>query len=146
MGYGRLRVRGVQTRAHRHAYVLVHGVVPHDVDVLHRCDNPICVNPEHLFLGTKTDNMQDMSRKGRAAGQQRQGERHPLATISDATALRLRKAYGAVVGHRSGANGMTAEQIARAFVLPVGVVRNAVRGVTFKHLPMPLVENRQRSQ
>ena len=51
--------------AHRVAWALSHGSLPEGMSVLHRCDVSLCVNPNHLFLGTHTDNMQDASRKGR---------------------------------------------------------------------------------
>lgn len=64
-GYGRLGWRGVNG-AHRVAYTLAHGAIPKGLLVCHRCDVPLCVNPHHLFVGTNSDNMADMHRKGRA--------------------------------------------------------------------------------
>lgn len=83
LSYGRLRVNGKHKRAHRHAYELIHGALPADVMVLHRCDNRICVNPEHLFLGDNFANMQDMAEKGRAAGFNRVGAKHPMAKLTN---------------------------------------------------------------
>lgn len=63
-GYGMFRRRGVWG-AHRIAWVYTHGDIPPGMHVCHRCDVPNCINPEHLFLGTHTDNMRDMLSKGR---------------------------------------------------------------------------------
>jgi hypothetical protein len=64
--YGQIKVANKNTLAHRVAYLLANGNVPDECDVLHQCDNPLCVNPAHLFLGSHKDNMQDKAKKGRA--------------------------------------------------------------------------------
>lgn len=66
-GYGRVGRNGKSYRAHRLAWEEEHGPIPDGMMVLHRCDNPPCVNVEHLFLGTALDNMRDMVAKGRHA-------------------------------------------------------------------------------
>ncbi len=65
-GYGKVSCGEKKRRAHRVAHELFIGPLPDDLHVLHRCDNPPCVNPTHLFLGTHIDNMRDMEAKGRA--------------------------------------------------------------------------------
>lgn len=65
-GYGQLRYKGVTTRAHRLSYQIAHP--EEDIKgkvILHRCDNPCCINPAHLTCGSQRDNMKDMKRKGR---------------------------------------------------------------------------------
>ena len=67
-GYGRFKFRGAMQRANRVAWWLTHGPVPKGLWVLHHCDNKLCVNPSHLFLGTPTDNVLDMVKKNRHEG------------------------------------------------------------------------------
>ena len=68
-GYGWITIRRRAVLAHRFAWIRANGPIPDGMDVLHRCDNPPCCNPEHLFLGTRADNAKDMIAKGRAAWQ-----------------------------------------------------------------------------
>jgi hypothetical protein len=84
-GYGRLSVPGGrQMRAHRIAWELKNGPIPENMVLCHRCDNPACCNPDHLFIGTHKDNSRDMQRKGRASPPPIfYGDRHHEATIPD---------------------------------------------------------------
>jgi hypothetical protein len=64
-GYGDRTVDGKGWAAHRYAWFERFGPIPTGMHVLHRCDNPPCINPDHLFLGTNADNIKDRDRKGR---------------------------------------------------------------------------------
>ncbi len=85
-GYGRIAIGDRrQGLTHRVSWELSRGQIPDGLCVLHRCDNPPCVNPEHLFLGTHTDNARDRSNKGRSM----HGSGHVDAKLSEADVVEI---------------------------------------------------------
>jgi len=86
--YGSMRFHGCETRAHRVSWMLNRGPIPAGLWVLHRCDNPPCVNPDHLFLGTNSDNQRDSVAKGRAAFL---GRRPPNAKLTEEQVKLIRR-------------------------------------------------------
>lgn len=91
-GYGAINIRGKMTSTHRASYAANVGDIPDGMHVLHRCDVRACINPEHLFLGTHSDNMADMAAKGR--GFALPPERNPLAKLTFAKVASIRAAIG----------------------------------------------------
>ena len=108
-GYGRFGIARRLFQATRVAFFVATGVDPLDMDVCHKCDNPPCCNPEHLFLGTRADNVNDMISKGRAHFQRypakprvrpayiRKGKplgaRNGQAKLDESTVRRIREMY-----------------------------------------------------
>lgn len=117
-GYGALKVGKRHYRAHRLSYEMHHGVDPGDLKVCHKCDNPACVRPEHLFLGTQADNMADKVAKGRTSRAGVRGEAHPMVRFSDADVAEMRSLWfdGRV----------TQTEIARRFDCKVGTVNKII--------------------
>ena len=97
-GYGVVRVHYKMCRAHRVAYELTHGPIPDGLLACHRCDNPPCCNPDHLFLGTRKDNNDDRHAKGRtrSGAGSRYGEAINTAklTADDVRAIRAQSVAG----------------------------------------------------
>jgi hypothetical protein len=87
--YGQVTVHGKKYRAHRYVAEAAFGPIPDGMYVCHRCDNTLCLNPKHLFIGTPLDNMRDKIRKGRA--RHARGEASGQATITDAQVAEVRR-------------------------------------------------------
>lgn len=92
-GYGHCRWNGIYWKAHRISYVLAFGEIPDGLFVLHKCDNPPCVNPAHLFLGTSADNVQDMITKGRWTSPPRIGALNSNAKLTEENVIEIRKMH-----------------------------------------------------
>lgn len=93
-GYG-IFGRSNERLAHRISWILINGKIPNNLFVLHSCDNPSCVNPDHLFLGTDLDNAQDRDNKARCVWPK--GEKHSCSKLTDKQVLEIREIYAS--GH-----------------------------------------------
>ena len=92
-GYGSFKINGKARRSHCVAWMLTNGAMPGNLHVLHRCDNPACCRPDHLFLGTNADNVRDRENKGR--GHTFSGEAHKMAKLTAAQVVEIRALYAA---------------------------------------------------
>lgn len=125
LGYGIVTVQhSTRLRAHRVAWELANGPIPDGVAVCHRCDNPPCINPDHLFLGTHADNMRDMVGKAR----QPHGARNARAKLTADQVAELRAAR---------ARGEPLASLASRFGLTKSGACHVAKGRAWKHAPMP---------
>ncbi len=114
--YGSFKIASyVATRAHRVAYALYYNRSPGGLLVCHHCDNPQCVNPTHLFLGTVQDNSDDMVRKGRAPKLDMRGQRNHAAKLDDRKVAAIRDLIRAGLTNKAIATqfGVTHQLISR---------------------------------
>jgi HNH endonuclease len=101
------------TSSHRMSWRIHYGVIPDEMQVLHHCDNTLCVRPDHLFVGTRSDNMRDMVKKGRQPTAVHpglfSGARNPNAglTAEQVSTMRAKHAEGASVYELSDEYGLT---------------------------------------
>jgi len=112
-GYGVINISGVKL-AHRISWEIYVGNIPKGMVVMHKCDNPICVRPEHLGLGTQIDNLKDMYRKGRAALK----ERRTQSKLTMKIASKIRVAYKS--GH------FTQRRLAKVFHISQAIVCDVI--------------------
>lgn len=108
-------------RAHRASWELFRGPIPSGAIICHHCDNPGCVNPAHLFLGTPKQNTADMLRKGREA----KGARHGLAKLTDQKVRDIRRLHGA---------GVSQYDLADLFRVSQPAIGAIVRRKTWRHV------------
>jgi hypothetical protein len=92
-GYGAFHIEGKPIRAHRASWLLTYGHIPDNLLVLHRCDNPACVRPSHLFLGTHWDNVHDCEAKGRRGYDRIRGSYSTTAILTEQEVAEIRRRY-----------------------------------------------------
>lgn len=128
-GYGVINSGGAgkAIRAHRVAYELFVGPIPngdgyHGTCVLHRCDNPPCVNPEHLFLGTNHDNVLDREAKERNRASRNKGNCNPAAKITESDVLAIR------------ASNLKQRELAKLYGVTFQMISRIKRNKAWKHV------------
>jgi hypothetical protein len=122
-GYGVVWNRRRAILAHRHAYELTAGPVPPGMYVLHSCDNPACVRPEHLRIGTSADNARDRSARKRYRDDR--GSRHPSAKLNEAQVLRIRQRL---------TDGVHEQALASEFNVTRQMIRRIGRRIAWTHV------------
>ena len=129
LGYGQVRFRGTRELAHRVSWILLKGEIPPDQStrygtacVLHRCDNPSCVNPEHLFLGNQADNANDAVGKGRWGKRGCKGEKHGRALLTESDVIAIRK------------SGKPTRALAAEYAVSQSAIAHILKGRTWGHV------------
>jgi len=122
-GYGKFRFDSDMHLAHRVAWAMKHGSIPHGYFVCHHCDNPACVRESHLFIGTPAENVADMRAKGRAKDPR--GEQINSAKLTSLDVLNVRRQHAA---------GVSARALGRAYGVAHGAILAAVRRQTWKEV------------
>lgn len=124
LGYGQFCVGKKTWKTHRLSWLLNNGFLPETMDVLHTCDNPPCVNPEHLWIGTHSENMRDMIGKGRRV--YAVGSKAPRAKLTEEGVLSIRKLY-----KRSN---FTFADLADLFKVSRSTIQHILHRKTWKHI------------
>ncbi len=122
-GYGHFYCFGKITKAHRASYLMFRGAIPSGNVVMHSCDNPSCVNPAHLSVGSQLENVRDCSTKGRRANLK--GEAHGRSFLDVETVKAIRNAV---------MSGVRQIDMARGFGIRKGLVCDIVSRRTWRHI------------
>lgn len=117
-GYGTIRENDRIVRVHRRAYELWIGPIPKGILACHKCDNPACCNPDHIFLGTDLDNMTDACEKGRFP----LGESRPNSKLTSEQVLKIRKSSG------------KQSEMAISYGVSAGTINRVVHGRTYRSI------------
>lgn len=127
-GYGRLTVKAQRKLAHRFSFEIANGPIPKGMFVLHRCDNPSCVRPDHLRMGTPKENTQDMYVRRRAALMGPKGESNSHAKLTEAQVIQIRNRFS---------RGELIVRMAAEFGMDVTSVSKIVNGRSWRHVGGP---------
>ena len=103
-GYGQIVVNKSSMKSHRFSWLIHNGEIPHKMLVCHHCDNPGCVNPKHLFIGTNKDNMVDAANKGRTL----QGAKNHFCKLTVEIVLEIRRRH--LRNHKINGTGPLAKE------------------------------------
>ena len=130
-GYGILHQYGIlhhgkSLRAHRVAYEIHYAEPLDELHCLHRCDNPSCVNPFHLFSGTNTDNMKDKVAKGRCYTGNQKGQSNGNSKLTDSVVKEIRLLYNG--------GGYTTVQLGKKYGVTRSTISYIVNNKTYTHL------------
>ena len=121
-GYGSFWYGKKQELAHRISYILEYGHISDNLLVLHKCDNPACVNPRHLFLGTHADNSSDMVEKNRQA----KGEKHGMSKLSKEQIIIIKNKYIPEI--------YSTRKLAKEFNVSQPTIWRIINNITWKHI------------
>lgn len=125
-GYGQLTYQGRHRMAHHVSFELTHGEIPTGKCVLHTCDTPACINPDHLYLGTKKQNTADMLQRGRDGHGRMPGSTNPNAKLTEDDVRTIRWMH---------ANGtLTNRRIAQHFGVTEALISIIVKRKAWKHV------------
>lgn len=140
-GYGRFDIdRTTSIGAHRFAYMVSNGPIPEGLFVCHACDNPGCVNPAHLWVGTSGDNTRDAKVKGRLSEPpdvRKYGVENAAARLTPKDVEEIRYTYAA--------GGTTYEHLGSAYGVGQSTIYKIVRGLTWPHVGGPVLSVDQRA-
>ncbi len=122
-GYGKVTICKKSELAHRVSFKIHIGVIPDGIRVLHKCDNPPCCNPDHLFLGTAKDNTADMYKKGRSHTQRGKSYNPSKLTEDDVREIRANASYG-----------VKQSELARRFSVHQSIISRTVNNHNWRHV------------
>ena len=125
-GYGQVRIKGQGYLTHRLSWMVNNGAIPKGLRVLHKCDNKLCVNPKHLFLGTQADNIRDMMQKGRRGYTGLPGARHHKAKLTEADVLRIRRLLSET--------DITRAELTRVYRVSKSTIDHVANRTTWQHI------------
>ena len=123
-GYGNFLLNRKQQIAHRVSWIIFRGAIPPKMSVCHRCDNPPCVNPNHLFIGTVKDNNRDCVKKGRWKNNGLIGENHPFSIFKPRDIRKIRALLERISNYK----------IARMYKCSPSTIRQIGERETWKHV------------
>lgn len=111
LGYGRITVAGKVELAHRVSFQEFKAIDPNGMSVCHKCDNPCCINPDHLFLGTQLENMQDCALKGRRVYLRGENQSGAKLTRDSVEAIRCSPLSNSALGRELGVSDVLISRI-----------------------------------